>query len=382
MDYDFKIEPRPYQQRITKQLVKMFRGEFVRPNGQAEPDIDSVMIESPTGSGKTVMGLVGSRYMQDEFGCHVVWSAMRRNLLKQAERENIEKNTGVNATFQSMFDKHVPEHLLATKRDRPLLLVVDECQHDATDSMAYIHGSLKPDYVIGLSATPYRTDKVQLCFQKVIKDAGIHELIEGGYLSPYHHYSVPRWKPDILAERYLAEPDRWGKSLFFFHTQEQCDEMEDLLLRGGVTAEVVNGKSSFAFRQEQLDRFEHDETTVLINMAILTEGFDAPSLRTVWIRDSVKGLTTQMGGRVFRKHPEIEFKQVVQSEMTKNPFVKIARPEMSHVWKDGKWLSLTPNKAVDQIAKRSMLFIARSQPDIPSFLTEKGVRKFKPDAED
>ena len=43
---------------------------------------------------------------------------------------------------------------------------------------------------VGLSATPFRADKVKLCFDSVIKDAGIHGLIQDGYLAQYHHYTL------------------------------------------------------------------------------------------------------------------------------------------------------------------------------------------------
>ena len=44
--------------------------------------------ESPTGSGKTIMGLAIARWMQQNLGYRVGWTAMRRNLLAQAVAEN------------------------------------------------------------------------------------------------------------------------------------------------------------------------------------------------------------------------------------------------------------------------------------------------------
>ena len=72
--------------------------------------------------------------------------------------------------------------------DRPGLLVVDEAQHDAASSMAFLHQRIRPKYILGLSATPFRTDKVKLCFDTSIRDAGIHQLIQDGYLAkPIDH---------------------------------------------------------------------------------------------------------------------------------------------------------------------------------------------------
>jgi superfamily II DNA or RNA helicase len=52
------VQPRPYQQRIVAKAVDLFLKKGLR----------SVLIESPTGSGKTVMGLLVARALQDALG--------------------------------------------------------------------------------------------------------------------------------------------------------------------------------------------------------------------------------------------------------------------------------------------------------------------------
>ncbi len=192
----------------------------------------------------------------------------------------------------SMFDKCPP------KVD---LLIVDEAQHDAAMSMGNLHSAIKPELTLGLSATPFRTDRVKLCFEKSITDAGIGQLIQDGYLSRYHHYTIPAYTPESVAWFFSRDRRRWGKSLLFFHRYDQCLKCQRLLAAEGVHAEIVTGHTD---RERQLEDFAAGRTDVLINMAILTEGFDCPSLKTVFCRPSGKGCTVQMGGRVFRQHPE------------------------------------------------------------------------------
>lgn len=48
---------RPYQQRLVDKAVAMFLGHSRNGAGELEAAARSVMIESPTGSGKTVIGL-------------------------------------------------------------------------------------------------------------------------------------------------------------------------------------------------------------------------------------------------------------------------------------------------------------------------------------
>src|SRR4051794_27313234 len=113
------VQPRPYQRRIVGKAVDLFCNKELR----------SILIDSPTGSGKTVMGLLIARALQEQLAARVGWVAMRRYLLTQARAENETRRIGVDAVFLSMFDREPPTGLD--------LLVVDEAQHDAAQSMAH-----------------------------------------------------------------------------------------------------------------------------------------------------------------------------------------------------------------------------------------------------
>lgn len=347
------VEPRPYQLRIVSQALAMFEGTYVNRHGDVEPAANSVMIESPTGSGKTVMGLAAAATLQRRYGYSVGWVAMRRNLLAQAAAENASRGFGVELKPISMFEKSPPACDL---------LVIDEAQHDAAMSMANLHCLVRPKKILGLTATPFRTDRIKLCFDKVIADAGIHALIQDGYLSRYHHYTLPEYAPATVAECYLREPGRWGKSLVFFHRLEQCRECHALLTRKGVRAEVVTAVTN---RERQIAEFAAGRLNVLVNMCILTEGFDCPTLRTVFCRPSGKSCTIQMAGRVFRKHAESPFKQVVQCQKTPHPMPKTALADEQYVWLDGSWRTLTLNRRIEEISNHARRMIARAPVELP-----------------
>jgi len=55
------IEPRDYQTRIVQQITDMFAGKHLTKDGAFTPSIGSIMVESPTGSGKTVIGMMAQR---------------------------------------------------------------------------------------------------------------------------------------------------------------------------------------------------------------------------------------------------------------------------------------------------------------------------------
>lgn len=338
------VQPRPYQERIVNKVVAAFCDKHLR----------SLLIESPTGSGKTVMGLMIARLMQERLNIKVGWIAMRRYLLEQAAAESRERGINVDAEFISMFEKDPPAGLD--------LLVVDEAQHDAAQSMANLHQKIKPKFILGLSATPFRADKIKLCFDSVIKDAGIHSLIQDGFLSSYSHYTIPQHTPETVVDFYTREPERWGKSIFYFHKLEQCYEADRLLKERGVRHEVVSGSSD---RESQLAAFKEGKVDVLSNCMVLSEGFDCPELKTVFCRPSGKGITVQMGGRVLRKHPTVTDKQIVQCQKTKWPFPRTAAPEVSYVWMQNEWRSLKANPMLNAVTHRVLRTLAKTEVQLP-----------------
>jgi superfamily II DNA or RNA helicase len=256
-----------------------------------------------------------------------------------------------------MFEKNPPAGLD--------LLVVDEAQHDAANSMAHLHNVIRPRFILGLSATPFRGDRVKLCFDTVIKDAGIHRLIQEGYLSRYWHYTIPEYTPAAVAECYAREPARWGKSLLYFHTLRQCFAAQALLAARGVRCDVVSGASD---RESQIAAFREGRLDVLLNCQVLAEGFDCPELATVFCRPSCKGATVQMCGRVFRRHPARPFKQIVQCQQTRWPFVRTAAAAQHYTWIDNSWRSLEPNAKINQVNTRVLQTLARIEVKLPRIL--------------
>lgn len=357
-------EPRPYQTRIVEKTTRMFLGDYRNGAGETEPAARSVMIESPTGSGKTIMGLLIAKVLQQLTGAKVGWVAMRRNLLDQVQHENEQHGIGLDLRTISMFEKNPPSGLD--------LLVIDEAQHDASNSCSHLHNVIQPKWILGLTATPFRTDQVKLCFDKVVKDAGIHQLIQDGYLSRFDHYTLPRWEASSLAETYCSEPERWGKSIFFFHMVEECVAFQRLMLERGIACDVVTGETD---RESQLEAFRRGDVRVLANCMVLTEGFDDPTLQTAWVRPSVKGPTIQMAGRVLRRHEGLPVKQIVQCRQTKHPFVKTASPRQQFLWHPDGWRSLKVNPKLELCNHNACRVIAQTVVSLPQFLTRKQERR-------
>ena len=366
---DVKVfEERKYQTALISAVLQGWRDKLT-----------SQLVEAPPGAGKTVMGFRICRDIVDNcqelFGCepHEVgfgWVAMRSNLLTQAAKENAAMVNCPNVHYISMFDKEPDKHLANYKFK---VIIIDEAHHESTDSAHHLLNVVDPIYCIGLSATPVRGDKAKLCFQKTHKEAGFYTLIEQGYLSKFGQWMLEEYSPRSVAGAYLSDREKWGKSIAFFRTIEECQECFNILTAAGVRADIVTGKTD---RFQQIDDFEDDKTDFLINMFVLTEGFDCPALGTVWVRDSTQGPTVQMAGRVLRKFKN-RVKHIVQSVNTEYPFTRIARALTQSVMVKGEWRSVGVSELAKIMEAKMLERIMHIKVVIPDYIKkmeEKGRR--------
>lgn len=350
-----ELQERDYQIRVVNRTIEHF-----------ENNIPSVGIVSPTGSGKTIMAMKFLEHINENNpNLRVSWVAMRRQLLRQAAETNNEMFGMKNITFVSMFDSNPPP---------ADIIVIDELQHSATESFNHI-ANCDLKFLLGMSATPFRTDKLKVPFNKIVQDAGIHRLIQEGWLSQYEHWCLEEYTPKSVAEAYLRDQERWGKSVAFFHQVSQCEEFQGYLADAGVKCEVVHGATTNAVREDQLDRFDAGDYPVIANVAILTEGFDCPELQTVFTRDSARLPTIQMAGRGFRIHPNKTHCNIVQSKLTKWQFTRTAKPKRSWVQKEGEWYALGSNAKVNTKVKEMVNKLVEIEVEMPKFILKNRAKR-------
>ena len=312
-------EPRLYQEEAIAACLDAFlsRGRT------------SVMLESPVGSGKTYMALRVIRGLRERLGrpLRVVWAAPRRLLLQQVAEAN-RLFGGEDVHPVTIFEKNPP---------RADLLVLDEAHHEATQSCVLLYESVGAPLALGLSATPLRTDRMKLSFQETVATCSIDRLVREGHLSPFRFHLLPHYDPAIVAECYLSDPARWGKSIAFFPTIRECGAFADRLAAGGVRCEVVTAESD---KDRQLEAFASGAAPVVANVSMLTEGFDRPEVGTIFARDATRLPCIQMCGRGLRKAPGKRFCNVVQGSASPFLFECFAPAERSFRLHGGTWLAL------------------------------------------
>lgn len=292
----------------------------------------SVLIESPTGSGKTFIGLMIVRILNDFYGEHFNssnWCAMRRELLEQARFANTENfNFNNNINYVSLFASEIPSSDI---------LVMDEAHHDSTFSGANVHKMSKSKLVIGLTATPLRSDQVDLYFVKKIKNANTQRLVDESFLMPYNLHYIEEWTLDLIVQSYLAKKDYFGQTIFFVKNQEECENLTLKLKEHNISVEYVHSGLGENLRDQYINDFKNKKLDCLVNVNILTEGFDYDDLQSVYCRPSQMALTKQMAGRALRLSNKFSCVNVIQSSDTLYKYSREVKPLNTFKFIKGQW---------------------------------------------
>jgi superfamily II DNA or RNA helicase len=322
-----KMGLRAYQMKAKQDIHKGFE-EFDRQLG--------VM---PTGAGKTILF---SRLAEDFQPQRTLILAHREELISQAV-DKLRISTGIEAEVEMGDDRaslDAPVVVASVQtlmreprrnrwpRDHFGLVVVDEAHHVLADSylntLRHFHDHAK---VLGVSATPDRGDKKNLgrYFENIACEVSLLDLIQQGWLSPIKVKTVPL-KVDLRGVRTTAgdysaddlghalEPyleqiadvlveHRCRKTLVFLPLIAVSKQFAAICLERGLLAEHVDGQTTE--RRAVLERFRRDETRILTNAMLLTEGYDEPSIDcVVCLRPTkVRSLYSQIIGRGTRICP-------------------------------------------------------------------------------
>lgn len=225
-------------------------------------------------------------------------------------------------SVQTMCRREYPSDLFST-------IVVDEAHHATSDSYQSVLRQFPGAKVLGLTATPSRSDKKELgnYFEGIAYEYGLRRAVNEGYLCKITAQTIPLnidlsnvkvsvgdFQVDSIAETlepYLPEiaesiktyaADR--KTIVFLPLISIAQQFRDILIEKGIDAREVNGASED--RKETLDWFDKaGKGSVLCNAMLLTEGVDIPSCDCVVVLrpTKVSSLYVQMIGRGTRLYP-------------------------------------------------------------------------------
>ena len=302
---------------------------------------------APTGAGKTVMLSAVAGGLIKDGADKVCILAHRDELTAQNKAKFARVNPGVStsvvdagqkdwsgsATFAMVPTLARPANLDAMPALD--LLIVDEAHHCAADSYRRVIDkafSLNPSMkLFGVTATPNRGDKKGLreVFDNVSDQIKIGELIASGHLVPPRTFIVDvgaqgelqqvkktasDYDMDAVASIMNTAPineavvKHWKekagdrKTVAFCSTIGHATSVQRAFQDVGVNAVLVTGELSGKERAEALRDFEQGDAQVIVNVAVLTEGWDyQPTSCVILLRpSSYKCTMIQMIGRGLR----------------------------------------------------------------------------------
>lgn len=279
---------------------------------------DAPLVVAPTGSGKTTVGGEASR-RHLALGGRVLWLAHRQELIEQAaERlESFGLVVGVICGSSSRprrpharVQVATPQTLRARSAFGVLppasMVVFDEAHHYVSADWNLLAGSYGSSLRLGLTATPERSDGIGLghLFSQIIEVASIRELTEQGYLVPLRTIAPSAaLKPGTLSQRpvdaYLEHAAR-RHAVVFAPNVRAARVFADEFLEIGIPAVVVHHGLPPDARARALAA--HDDGAVLVNVNVLTEGWDSPQTSCAILarRLGSVSMLIQIAGRVLR----------------------------------------------------------------------------------
>ena len=287
------------------------------------------LITLATGLGKTVVASTFiSEYVEQNPNSHILVMAHMTDLVRQLDRscwaqfskyiethvwtdgEKPAYEDGVTfATWQSVSSAIYSGEPLEGVFD---LVVIDECHHAASPSFRDLINQLKPKYLLGVTATPWRGDRESLrpLFGDPVFSMDVVEGMQAGFLAKVDYQMMLDgidWEQirrlsmqgltvkDLNQALYIPERDLGmietvsetidktpnARTLVFCRSIEHANRLQAFFKQFDVAAGVLHSDLHRAERFTTLSNFRMGTLRVLISIEMLNEGIDVPEVNIV-----------------------------------------------------------------------------------------------------
>ena len=294
----------------------------------------SVMVQMPTGTGKTVVlaELVKRLKMKNE-GLKILIVAHRRELVEQIKATiKRMKMDSRNITVESI-------QTISRRIDAldfiPSLVVIDEAHHALAKTYKMMWDAWPDARFLGLTATPCRLNGKGFTdlFDVLVQSWDIPTFIKEKWLSIYDFVSI---KSDGVTQRLIDSLQKRGadgdyqnkemdmllnkrpsierlyqsfeeygkdrKGIVYAINISHAKKIMELYQEHGIKAVAIDSKTPAAQRQADIEAFKNGDIQVLVNVDIFSEGFDCPDVEFVQLARPTLSLAKylQMVGRGLR----------------------------------------------------------------------------------
>jgi len=313
---------RSYQQKIVQESIYY---------------TDNVLIELPTGSGKTLISYFIAKDELSRGGKVLfvapkvvlieqtmnVFNCLNPELLHYTNKKRIKSNIYIS-TLQTIASKGIPKDIS--------LLIIDEVHYG--DSR-FLQNTIKRKYsnkIIGLSATPYDFNgNILSGYSKHINNFNLKYMIKNKYLVPLITHQIldvnlkgikilkgdfnkkdlnKRFNVIEEVEKIVISTkdiiEKRFKAIVFAIDISHSEILADTYNKYGIRAKAIHSKLKKKEQRDALLLFKKNRIKVLVSVEQLTTGFDEPSTDTIVLARATQSfnLYQQMIGRSLRVSPD------------------------------------------------------------------------------
>lgn len=360
------IKPNKMQEEALKSLKKL------RDNNK-----DKALLISATGTGKTFLSAFDVKSFKPK---RLLFIVHRRNIAEAALRSfkylipNVSmgifsgntKEKDSDFIFSTVQTIHKKEYREMFDRDAFDYIIIDEVHRAGAQSYQDIVDYFKPKFLLGMSATPERSDDFdiyEMFDHNIAYEIRLMQAMEYNLLCPFHYYGITDMTIDgieiddksefnILTSQlrvdYIIEKiNEYGYSgdhvhgLIFCSRKDECEKLSQLFNMRGYKTIALTGDSSEEMRQKAIDSLESNEGDSLdyiFTVDIFNEGIDIPKVnQVVMLRPTESAIVfVQQLGRGLRKNDSKEYVVIIDfiGNYEKNFLIPVALSGQTNYNKD------------------------------------------------
>ncbi len=387
----------------------------IKPNKMQLAALDSIqavrdakkqkaLVISATGTGKTYLSAFDVKSMNPQ---RMLFIAHREQILLKAKSDYMNVVGGTDQDFgmlSSTSKALQAKYLFATiqmisKSDilsqfDPKAfdyILIDEVHKAGASSYRKVIDYFKPQFMLGMTATPERTDDFniyQLFDYNVAYEIRLQEALEEDMLCPFHYFGVTDIEVDgeniddstILSklvndervDHLIDKIEYYGysgakvKGLIFCSRKSEAINLSAMFNEKGYSTISLTGEDTIENREMQIRALEQGALDYIITVDIFNEGIDIPSVnQVVMLRQTQSSIIfIQQLGRGLRKHDDKEFVTIIDfiGNYKNNYLIPIAlsgdksmnKDTIRRIMKDASYISGISTINFEEVAKEQI----------------------------
>ncbi len=335
----YTLQPNFMQREATKALNNL------RTMGEKK-----ALLVSATGTGKTYLSAFDARNFAPK---KMLFLVHREQILKQAEDSFKDVlgngiNTGLltgnhqdreaDYLFSTVQTMSKDETLRSFARDYFDYIIIDETHKAGADSYQKIIDYFNPKFMLGMTASPERTDGYdiyKLFDNNIAYEIRLQKAMEEDLLCPFHYFGISDIEVDgvsideasdfnylVCSERVnhiIEKAEFYGysgnrvKGLVFCSSKKEAKQLSDEFNLRGYDTIALSGEDSQEKREDAIRRLEQDgldnKLDYIFTVDIFNEGVDIPQVNQVIMARRTESpiVFVQQLGRGLRKAPDKEY---------------------------------------------------------------------------